>query len=475
MIKKKFILVLNLISFFSVSLYSCSNEEDLGERVEERTLNFYALNDFHGAFLYDKSEKQTGLSRIAKFLIDEKSKDPENTFIISSGDMFQGGAESNITRGKIMVEAMNTIGFDSMTIGNHEFDWGEETLKNLENEMDFPLLGINVFYEDDSGENSLTRPEYLAPSTIIKKEGIKVGIIGSIMPNIDSSILATISDDFYFESSISLIEEEADRLKNKENCDIVVLSAHDGGRIYYQGIENIDAVFLGHEHEKMEGKYRDGVPYVQGVNYGKYLSHISLDLKLENNHYKVVSSNVENIDTFSTFLENSSQIDDIYSKYKDEIEPIRDEVLYTFDERISKSEFGKYIAKSLYEYVNSNYEYKVSLGCINNNGGVRDDIESGEFTYGDLLKVYPFENILCLLEINPKDYKSSYFSQSGLYKYFEDESGNPLINENGKAYIATADFVAYRDNSPKERIIEYQDVLLRDVVANNLKTNGFSL
>lgn len=470
---KKLILTLTTI-FTLICLPSCG-EEDLGYKAPTRTLNFYALNDFHGAFLYDEEAKQAGLSKIGNFLIEQKTIDPENTFIISSGDMFQGGAESNITKGTVVIEAMNEIGFDSMTIGNHEFDWGESTLISMKEQMNFPLLGINVFYEDENGGNTENRPSYLAPSTIVKKEGIKVGIIGSIMPNIDNSIIATIADDFYFDTSKKLIKEEANRLRNDENCDIVVLSAHDGQKSYYDDLTCLDAVFLGHEHEKMEGKYKSGIPYVQGQNYGTYLSHISLDLELENNHYKVVSSEVENIDTFSTFTENSTQIDNIYSKYEDDIAAIRDKVLYTFESDVSKSKFGSYIAESILNYANSETEVVSSLGCINSGGSVRDDVLAGEFTYGDLIKVYPFENTFCLIKIKPEDY-SSYYSASGLYKsYYDNSTNKPFINNDSYTYIATIDYIAYQNNRIKEEIIDYQDVLCRDIVADNLLKNGFTL
>ena len=297
----------NLFKYFGIlflsllSISSCGkNEEDLGIKVESRTLNFYALNDFHGAYLYDEDYNQIGLSRIGNYLIEQKEKDPENTFIIASGDMFQGGAESNITYGKVVIEAMNTIGFDAMSIGNHEFDWDEDILKEMESQMNFPLLGINVFYEEENNNDisSLNRPSYLLPSTVIKKEGIKVGIIGSIMPNIDSSIIASVADKFYFADSLKLIEDEIDKLRNKENCDIVILSTHDGNYSYYEDISSsLDAIFLGHEHERIEGKYKESnVPYVEGQNYGGYLSHISLDLKLnKDNHYEVIDKQYRNI------------------------------------------------------------------------------------------------------------------------------------------------------------------------------------
>lgn len=83
--------------------------------------------------------------------------------------MFQGGAESNITYGDVVIDAMNIIGFDSMTIGNHEFDWGEEVLSAMASKMDFPLLGYNIYYK-----GTLNRPSYLKPSTIIKKKVLKL-------------------------------------------------------------------------------------------------------------------------------------------------------------------------------------------------------------------------------------------------------------------------------------------------------------
>ena len=77
--KKKYTIGL-FIPLVLFSLFSCNNnvnkeDEDLKEKVEERTLNFYAVNDFHGSYLYDESYSQTGLSRIGKYLIDEKTKD----------------------------------------------------------------------------------------------------------------------------------------------------------------------------------------------------------------------------------------------------------------------------------------------------------------------------------------------------------------------------------------------------------------
>ena len=470
----------NLFKYFGIlflsllSISSCGkNEEDLGIKVESRTLNFYALNDFHGAYLYDEDYDQIGLSRIGNYLIEQKEKDPENTFIIASGDMFQGGAESNITYGKVVIEAMNTIGFDAMSIGNHEFDWDEDILKEMESQMNFPLLGINVFYEEENNNDisSLNRPSYLLPSTVIKKEGIKVGIIGSIMPNIDSSIIASVADKFYFADSLKLIEDEIDKLRTKENCDIVILSTHDGNYSYYEDISSsLDAIFLGHEHERIEGKYKESnVPYVEGQNYGSYLSHISLDLKLnKDNHYEVIDSRVNNIETFSNplFNKENEEINKTYLVYKEEIEKIRDEVLFTFKEDISKSKFSRFVAYSLKEYA-TNISPRLAIdSAFINNGGIRDNISNGEFTYGDLIRIYPFENKLAILEFD--DYR--------LYEAYIGSKSNVVRNEtivsvDNKFYCATIDYVALSAYGYSNMIL--LDDFARDIVASILKDEGF--
>lgn len=466
---KKIYSLLMIVFFSLISFTSCKGEEDLGFKVEERTLNFYALNDFHGAYLYDEDYEEIGISKLGEFLIKEKEVDPENTFVICSGDMFQGGAESNLTYGQILIDAMNIIGFDSMTIGNHEFDWGEDVLKEMEASMNFPLLGINVFYNENNN-----RPEYLESSVIIKKEGIKVGIIGAIMPGIEEDILATIAKDFSFPSNIDLIKEEASRLKNNENCDIVILSTHDGEyKRYIDLVGYIDALFLGHDHDVKEG-YLDEenklIPYIEGGTKGNYLSNIELELKLENNHYKVVGARSENIETFndSRFSNFNSVIDASYQEYASTIEPQRDKILYSFDTSVGKGNFAKFVAYSLFSYV-TNYDPKVDVTAgVINGGGIRDDISKGEFTYGDLIRIYPFENRLCILEFDPNMYPLFINGQEYVYK------SNPPIVVDGYYYVATIDYVAYKNTtiSLATKIVDY-DITCRDLVAEFLQNEGY--
>ena len=85
----------------------------------------YSLNDFHGMIF--PNESCCGISKIGEFIINQK-KNNDCVIVLSAGDMFQGGSVSTLTKGEALVEAMNIIGFDAMTIGNHEFDWDIETV-----------------------------------------------------------------------------------------------------------------------------------------------------------------------------------------------------------------------------------------------------------------------------------------------------------------------------------------------------------
>lgn len=460
---KSYIKIFSIIGVTFLSLISCNNEVN---KEENKTLEFYALNDFHGAYLYDESYEQTGLSKIGKYLKDKKESDPENTFILSSGDMFQGGAESNITYGSIVIETMNNIGFDAMAIGNHEFDWDEVVLEEMQKQMDFPLLGANVFYVDTD-----KMPTYLESYTVLEREDIKVGVIGTIMPNINSSILATISDKFNYKNNINIVKEHATTLKEKEGCDVVVLATHDGEASRYSSLKGyVDAIFLGHDHYKKEGEINN-IPFIEAGSNGNYVSHISLSLKLnKKNRYEVVSSSHNVIKTYlnSEFTSFDDEIDEIYEKYKDKIEEIRDQVLYTFESNIEKSKFAKFVAKALALYTkNISPKIDVIMGSINS-GGIRSNISKGEFTYGDLIKVYPFENTLCILKIN-KNKLNIVKSNLGITYSVPDSS-----DIDGYYYVATIDYVAYgksvRNNV--EEIITTGE-MCRDVVSEYLLNYGY--
>ena len=135
---------------------------------------------------------------------------------------WQGGIESNKTKGNIITDAMNIIGFDAMSIGNHEFDWDEDAIiKNVEM-MNFPFLNSNIFYADSN-----LRPNYFTPSTLIERNDVKVGFIGTISKSCEDDILYSVVKKFKFEYPREYYINESNKLR-ESGADIVVILAHDG-------------------------------------------------------------------------------------------------------------------------------------------------------------------------------------------------------------------------------------------------------
>ncbi|MBO5837707.1 MAG: metallophosphoesterase, partial [Oscillospiraceae bacterium] len=105
-------------------------------------VDFYNLNDIHGKL--DDADTHPGLDELSTYLADVKQTD-DHTVLLSSGDMWQGSAESNLTKGLIMTDWMNQMGFSAMAMGNHEYDWGEAPIEENDKQAQFPFLAINIY------------------------------------------------------------------------------------------------------------------------------------------------------------------------------------------------------------------------------------------------------------------------------------------------------------------------------------------
>jgi 2',3'-cyclic-nucleotide 2'-phosphodiesterase/3'-nucleotidase len=138
--------------------------------------------------------------------------------------MWQGSSESNMTKGKILVDWMNQLDFTAMAIGNHEFDWGEEYIASNAAFAEFPFIAINIY---DRATNQLV--DYCSPSVMVDRDGLQIGIIGAI-GDCYSSIAVDKCDDVYFKVGrdlTNLVKNEADRLR-REGADFIVYLIHDG-------------------------------------------------------------------------------------------------------------------------------------------------------------------------------------------------------------------------------------------------------
>ena len=398
--KKAFSLAISIVAI-SFSLLGCNNNKgnDNSSKGNNRSnivsLDIVAFNDFHGNAI--DSDTGLGLSKTTT-LINELTKHSTNRLLISQGDMWQGSAESNLTHGNLVTEWMNEQGFASMTLGNHEFDWGQDGIINNEKLANFPFLAINVYSTET---NSLV--SYCKPSTIAKIGSAKIGIIGAI-GDCYSSISSSQVKDVYFkvgEELTSLVKAEAKSLK-EQGCDFIIYSVHDDDSAYNVALSDgyVDLVLEGHTHKNYIKKDSKGVYHVQGGGYNKSLPYISLNIDIANDTYEVKKIKSIYTNDYSKLVENENT-QKLFDKYQDVIGNARMPIGTNSSRR--DSDFLRQLVSQLYldaglEKWKEQYSIFLGGGYISCRSPYY--LPSGSVSYADLYNLFPFDNDIQLCSIS---------------------------------------------------------------------------
>lgn len=373
-------------------------------------LTILTLNDFHG----DVLDSDQSLSRIGQYMMSQKRNNP-NTILLANGDMFQGSAISNITRGDVIVEVMNEIGMDAMTIGNHEFDWGTDVISGFKDgekmDADFPLLAANIF---DRSTNALVT--WAEPYAIINRGDVKIGIIGLIGEDLTSSISPSIIKDYYFEEELLTIQYYTNHLRTVEDCDIVIVSIHgntqDNNQLIanFSGVQQVDAVINAHTHSSYADVYIGSdmipMPVVQASSHGKKIGKIVLSLNDDNN---TIDATADLVTVSSALSYESTTLNTIVNRYYQTILPITSEVLGETGTELSNSEGAIWAANAL------RLATSKDLAIINTGGIIYNafPIFEGEMvTVGHIWEIMPFDNIVKTVDMTVEDLIESYYRTS---------------------------------------------------------------
>lgn len=438
-------------------------------------IDIYETSDFHGAVNYESgtSEIKIGLSKMSQFLLDKRTTNPGGTVVLSGGDMWQGSADSNLTRGYVVTQSMNYMGFDTMTLGNHEFDWTDEWIKKNKGISDFEFLCANLV---DTRTN--TMPDFVKASKVINRGEYKIGIIGTI-GQVQYSIIPSAIANYSFLDETPIVKEEAKRLKETEKCDIVIWSNHFSGDKMLKNIEGVDAYFGGHEHVAYDN---GGVPPCLATqDYGVDIAHV--ELKIEKSS-KTVTCNRENtgiIDFYKSGVPANDEpnVKSIVDQYAVETNKVKAIEIGSCDADLRlDNELADICVKSIVESAN-NYAkknelgYEVMAGFHNKKGGVRSDISKGSITYGNVYTSFPFDNQIVIIEIDGKNVKNKFNSSDmnslAVYRTFKTFSE---FEAGTKYYFCTTDYIAQSYLNMKESEYVATGIFVRDVVAQYIKNEG---
>ncbi len=395
------------------------------------TIDVLAVNDLHGKFL--DTDAQPGVDEMSAYVKKVRAENP-NTILLSSGDMWQGSPESNLTRGKLVTEWMNEMDFTSMTLGNHEYDWGEEYIESNATLADFPFLGINVIDTD-----TRQRAEYCEASLVVELGGAKIGIIGA-EGDVHSSIAADYAKGVTFKTGMALtnlVIEESTRLREEEGVDFVIYSIHDGKNSDYDHYNEalssggfVDLVFEAHTHA--QEKYADdyGVWHIQGGGDNRNgLSHAQIKVNFANSNGEVEKVGFVKHNDYAS-LQGDSVVQTLTEKYATEIASAY-EVLGINSTVKYESEILNAVAQAYYEAGAKKWKDKqIVLGGGYMNVRAPYFLKTGTITYGDLINLLPFDNELVLCSIRGSDLKKNFINADKKNYYISYTSYGNSIKDN---------------------------------------------
>ncbi len=215
-------------------------------------------NDVHSRLepFEDDGGKWAGQGGVAAraALIAAIRKEEEHVLLLDAGDIFQGTPYFNLYKGEPEMRAMTMMGYEAVTMGNHDFDAGVEGFARQLPHANFPVLTANYDFTGTALEGKTQ------PYTIIKKGGIKVGIFG-----LGIQLRGLVPDDAYgttqYLEPIQIAQSTVDKLRKKEHCDLVICLSHLGYDYEYRKVSDkvlaketsgIDLIIGGHTHTFLE-------------------------------------------------------------------------------------------------------------------------------------------------------------------------------------------------------------------------------
>lgn len=371
---------------------------------EDRTvlgITILHINDTHGRVLpyleksIDENTPLSGSAYLARMIETARSENPDGTLLLSAGDMFQGTPLSNVFKGQPVMEVMNYLKFDAMTLGNHEFDWGQDVLHALGSSAAFPFLSANI--KNNKGE-------YLPgvkPYVILSRKGLKIAVIGLTTPETPVATKPSNVADLIVSDPVEAAPGLIEKVRS-EHVNLVVVLSHLGlaaDRELARRVRGIDVIVGGHSHTVVSDPLvENGTIIAQAGYYGLYLGNLELRIEPQTNKIieytrrnalKLVSASPE-----APFDEEVSRIaarlnDQIKDEFSKEIGATSVDLLRRdFEE----SNIGNLIADSMRQAAGADI-------ALQNGGGIRADLPKGTVTMEGAYSVLPFDNILVTMDL----------------------------------------------------------------------------
>jgi len=356
-------------------------------------------NDVHGAV--------NGYAYIAQLKADYEAKGAE-VILVDAGDYSQGKTYVSVTKGADAVTMMNAAGYDVVTLGNHEFDYGYAQLKENMSKAKFKVVCADVFNEDGT-------PIFDANYTYTTKSGVKVGFFGMETPETQTKANPALIKGLTFATGDAFTKAAADQVAALKDADVVICLAHLGidaesapyrSTDLYAAVKGIDFIIDGHSHTVMT-KGEKGEPIQSTGTAFANIGVIVIDnatKKIESNSlYEIKEDTAKDAAVAAAAKTIVDRIDAEYGVVFAKSEVTLNGAKAPNGNRDSETNNGDLITDAMIWKVMQNKEGLTvdadHVVAITNGGGIRAAIEPGDVTKKDINTVLPFGNTVAVIYV----------------------------------------------------------------------------
>ncbi len=419
-------------------------------------ITILGTTDLHGNLnpvdYYTNKPDNRGLAKVAT-LIKRIRKEQPNVLLIDSGDTIQGsplesfhGRKNNAPPDPMML-AMNSLNYDAMTVGNHEYNFGLKVLEKARGEAKFPWLSANTY---DEGKQE---PHY-KPYLVKEVAGVKIGVLGLTTPGIPNWDNPPNYAGLEFHEPLAEARKWVPILRDQEKVDVVVIAMHMGleedlrtgevtpGQVLHENeaiaiateVPGVDVIFMGHTHRDVPAIYINGVLLTQANHWGRHLARADLYLQKAGTGWRMYAKSARTIPSDDR-VEPDPEVVKIAEPYDRETQAWLAREIGQSAEELTATEarFRDTAILDLVQKVQLDAG-KADVSMVASfNPAAR--IAKGPVSVRDIAGLYVYENTLVVLEVTGQQLKDALEHSAKYFKaYVPGKSPSDLVDEKIPAY-----------------------------------------
>src|SRR5712664_1222534 len=463
--------------------------------------------DMHGRVFpidyYSNKYDNVGIAKVATLIKEARKTDP-NLMLVDSGDTIQGTPleyfhnKRNNTPPDPMMLAMNVLHYDSMAIGNHEYNFGLKVLEKARSEARFPWLSANTY-------NKGTNEPHYKPYIIKQVNGVRVGVLGLTTPGIPNWENVANYEGLEFKETVSETKKWVPILREKEKVDVVVITMHMGieedlrtgtpnpaqvpnenaAIAIARQVPGIDVILMGHTHREVPSLDVNVVLLTQANRWASHVARV--DLYLEkipvDGRWHVVAKSARTIPVTEKTAADP-EIAEIGKPYDKETQDWLARAIGESSEELTAGD-GRFKDTAIIDLIQRVQleagHADVSLAAAFN---LSARIPKGQVTVRDIAGLYEYENTLVTIELTGRQLKDALEHSARYFREYQPgKTLDELVDQRIPGYnFDMAEGVTYEIDLKKpfgQRIqnLKFKGQMLSPtqklrVVTNNYRVNG---